>query len=458
MVWAQKLHRLVSTLDVKGLTRLMPQLSPTVEEHLLEWLPAQRWFASKTAPTELTCVGGLVLPDPEEAAQLISYIYRVGENGPIIHVPITVRDEQVPELSEHLIGESQRTSRRNPAKKYFYDGTADPAFVTAWLHFVHNADRAYADRVLGQPAAGFGLWPTLAIPEPEKLAMTIQPGEQSNTSVRIEGAQEPLIIKFFRHLSPGNNVDVSTGLGLDSVRSEMVATTYGTISATWAPDATTELEPVPVQEREPEDPLDYGFSENALSTGQQPVAEVFNLVDHFAAKEHELVTGQLCVLRHFYPQAQDAWSLGSLAAVRGYGFTVEADELGRTLARLHRDLAVAFGAQEPDEQQWVQLVAQLSERLRWGYHQAEEVIGDHRVELEALIAELTELTTAPQLQRIHSDLHLGQIIRTDGHHWRVIDFEGEPLRADSGVSAVGYDLIERDLAGMLRSFDYSTLR
>lgn len=431
----------------------MPQVSPTVEEHLLEWLPAQRWFTGKSEPTTLTCVGGLVLPDPTEQAQLISYLYRVDDAGPIIHVPITVRDEQVPALADQLIGESQRTSRRNPAKKYFYDGTADPAFVTAWLHFIHNADQAYADRVLGQPAAGFGLWPAASIPDPEKLQLTAQPGEQSNTSVQIRGALEPFIIKFFRNLTAGNNQDVEVGLALDSVRSGIVATTYGTISASWAPEAQAPLEPVPVKERQPENPLDYGFGD--APEPQPSDGAVFNLHEHFAADGEELVTGQLCVLRHFYAEAKDAWSLASLAAVRGYGFTVEAEELGRTLAQLHKDLGIAFGAQEADEQQRTQLLAELAERLRWGYQEAEEIIGDHRPELEALIEELVAVEEISQLQRIHSDLHLGQIIRTDGHHWRVIDFEGEPLRAGSGVNAAGYDIVERDLAGMLRSFDYA---
>ena len=431
----------------------MPQVNPTVEEHLLEWLPAQRWFTGKSEPEALTCVGGLVLPDPSEQAQLISYIYRVDETGPIIHVPITIRDEPVATLADHLIGQSQRTSRRNPAKKYFYDGTADPAFVAAWLHFIHNADQAYADRVLGQPAAGFGLWPTGAIPAPERLQLTAQPGEQSHTSVQVHGAQEPFIIKFFRQLQPGNNQDVEAGLALDSVRSDIVATTYGTISASWAPHAHTPLEPVPARERLPENPLDYGFE--GTQEPKAPSGEIFNLHEHFAAREHQLVTGQLCVLRHFYAEAKDAWSLASLSAVRGYGFTIEAEELGRTLAHLHKDLGIAFGAQEADEEHRTQLLAELAERLRWGYQEAEEIIGDHRPQLEALIEELVAVSQISQLQRIHSDLHLGQIIRTEGHHWRVIDFEGEPLRTETGGNAAGYDIVERDLAGMLRSFDYA---
>ena len=74
---------------------------------------------------------------------------------------------------------------------------------------------------------------------------------------------------------------------------------------------------------------------------------------------------------------------------------------------------------------------------------------------EALFAKLSTLTNMVEgatLTRIHGDMHLGQVLVCNGDVF-IIDFEGEPAKPVEVRRGKDHPL--RDVAGMVRSFDYA---
>ena len=165
----------------------------------------------------------------------------------------------------------------------------------------------------------------------------------------------------------------------------------------------------------------------------------------------EVVGGHLAFAQRFFPGVEDAWRVALRAAGAGTDFSTEARELGEATARIHVSLAGALGTTAGTDDVRAPLLASIRGRYASALSEVPSLVS-HDVAIRAVIDRLAQMPW-PDLQRIHGDYHLGQVLHIADRGWVAVDFEGEPLRPLS--ERVRPDLALRDVAGMLRSFDYA---
>ncbi|WP_413452342.1 phosphotransferase [Georgenia phoenicis] len=383
----------------------MPTLTPSFPEFLPEWVARQRWYTAKGRTPQLRRVGGLRYQDPDGEVGVETWIVQDdGGPAPVVYqIPLSYRGAPVPELEHALVAQAEH-SELGP--RWIYDGCHDPVAARLILTTILGGGSVESDggdqygRATGHRAGGAGAMGSHTAGERVRVLR----GEQSNTSIIFEGEDgPPVICKVFRVLGDGRNPDVVVQEALAAAGSTRVPAPLGDLYGEWP------------------------------GTGDQ--------------RRH----GHLAYAQEFLPGVEDAWRVAVRAAVDGADLAERAADLGAAVASVHRDLAAAFPTHEATAPVRSQLRATWRHRATAALLEVPE-LEEHRETIAAVFAR-TENVAWPGLQRIHGDLHLGQVIEAPGRGWLLLDFEGEPLRPLAERTAP--DLALRDVAGMLRSLDYA---
>ena len=171
------------------------------------------------------------------------------------------------------------------------------------------------------------------------------------------------------------------------------------------------------------------------------------------------------MLQKFVPNASDGWRLATASVRDLYAEgDLHADEVGGDFAADSERLgaATAVGARRPGRRccrpsrptrDWFAAVAPADGRAAGRRDRGRPAAGRARRRAARACTPRSPTAREPVVrQRVHGDLHLGQVLRT-ATGWIVLDFEGEPARPLAERRELDSPL--RDVAGMLRSFDYA---
>ncbi|MFE3636218.1 maltokinase [Streptomyces sp. NPDC059168] len=397
---------MAETVTPFGTDRTTGHLLTSLDPLLREWLPRQRWFAGKGRPvTGFTQVAATELLPPGGRLGLYHLLLRVHQPsvlgapphpGDCYQLLIGVREALPPRLAPALIGHVEQGPL---AGSTVYEALYDPRPAEVLLEALRTRARIGGLRFERDPEQEIrdGLVPRL---------MT---AEQSNSSI-VYG--DTFILKLLRRVVPGVNPDLEIPLALAREGCDRVPAPTAWLLA--GPD-------------------------------QEPYV--------------------LAVLQSFLNGADDGWELALRELAKGEDFVAEARALGRATAEVHMALARALPTVTLGQAQLRLLVDGMTERLEAAVRAVPALLPYERGLRSAFeaLAELAAEGHTWTAQRVHGDLHLGQCLRSPAagaapasggaDAWSLIDFEGEPARPLAERRMPQPPV--RDIAGMLRSFDYA---
>lgn len=384
------------------MTSTAADLVADISDSLATALPEQRWFAGKDRPIRAVIpvrATDLAGPDP----RLIHAVVEVDQGEPNrdrYQLLLGVRSD-LPEFLGHAWVAAS-------GDQAVYQAVHDPELTAVLLELMAQGVEVDGLHFTAEPGVRL---------DTEQRSRPVG-AEQSNTSL-VYG--QTYILKLFRKLASGRSPDLELHRALAAVGCEHIAAPLGSIEGSLGAD-----------------PVTYGMMSEFLRSAADGWAMA-------TASVRDLLADSLFI------EGAPGPAEPADPADAGGDFASEAHRLGHAVAAVHHDLATALAVSVASPEYLDALAAGMQRRLDRVVGQVTE-LASYADALRAAFNEVRDIDAPVPLQRVHGDLHLGQTLRTVTR-WVLIDFEGEPMVPLADRLAPASTL--RDVAGMLRSFDYA---
>lgn len=403
------------------------------KEVLRPFLRAQRWFADKDAIIESAeILRHYELRSPEGVWSLALVGIRRADGiarDYLLPLGMAWEDDEDDDLLSHYGGAVIARLRWGPKTGVLYDASANDAFVLAlveasrmqWpLAGPDGGGWGFATRAMND--IGFDEVP----PSVRRFGV-----EQSNTSVLVG---DQVVVKLLRRPEEGPHPEYEMADFLTNVAHYTGTPRLlgGIASGDSARRATMLV-------------MLYGYVAN------QGDAWTW-VTDHFAR-----------VLNEIGALPEDEWRARLEGGLTDDTMTL-INILGQRTAELHKALCLTTGDPDfdPDPVDRADLdfwraraldqAGKARRALVGDASYSAQMLADRWDEVETLLGDLVPVQPEGVKTRLHGDYHLGQVLVVK-NDVQIIDFEGEPGRSMAGRR--GKDSAMRDVAGMLRSFNYA---
>lgn len=436
-----------------------------LEKCLARVIPTRRWFSGKAKTIRTATITDVVdLPSAQDGQQISLLLVRmeyVADEPEVYLLPLAFATgdaarQMIADGSPALVANLQVTHEETMEEGVLYDAFGGEQMSQALLDLVAARRRVAgaSGRLVGHPARAFR---AVRGPTKERLPVRALKVEQSNSSV-VYG--ERLYMKMFRRLEEGVNPEVEMGEFLTDVA-----------ALPHIPPLAGSIEYCDAQGKSSTLAVFQGFVHGECDAWTYTLDAVRRFFDRVSTGAKNLAPSESLLPRKGLVSltqegiAPEVW-------VKCNSYLESASLLGRRTAELHLALASAPDnpefAPEPFSELYQRSLYQEMRGLtrktfRMLRSRFSSVAEEDQPEVRTLLMLEQELldrlrsTMARKLGgarlRCHGDYHLGQVFYT-GKDFVIIDFEGEPMRHLSQRRIKRSPL--RDVAGMIRSFDYAS--